>query len=109
VFKRYGGGSLTAGGSLIGGGFDGSSTGGGIGALAGGDGGSFTGDAGSLTGAVSMFLSRCAANISHAFAMTSRERLLSGSLNVLTRSRHFSALRRYRSINSVTRPSPITH
>jgi hypothetical protein len=48
VFKRYGGGSLTAGGSLIGGGFDGSSTGGGIGALAGGDGGSFTGDAGSF-------------------------------------------------------------
>src|SRR5262249_2403215 len=40
------------------------------------------------SGGVSMFLARCSANVSHAFAITSKECLLSGSLKRLASSRH---------------------
>src|SRR5262249_43151178 len=53
---------------------------------------------------VSLFLLRCAANMSHAFAITSKARLLSGSLKVLASSRHFSAFSRYHA----SRPSSAT-
>jgi hypothetical protein len=53
-----------------------------------------------------MVFSRCAANISHALAIASSERLASGSLKLWTSRRHLSALRRYRSTNSDTSRGP---
>ena len=53
-----------------------------------------------------MVFSRCAANISHALAIASSERLASGSLKLWTSCRHLSALRRYRSTNSDTSRVP---
>src|SRR5262249_26226527 len=44
---------------------------------------------------------------SHAFAITSKECLLSGSLKRLASSRHFSAFRRYCATRSVMRPIPL--
>jgi hypothetical protein len=105
AFKRRGG-SLTGDGALIGGGFGGSSIGGGVGGSCGGGGGSLTGGVGSSADAASMFFSRCAANISHAFAITSSERFASRSLKFWTSCRHRPAFRRYRSTNSVTRQVP---
>jgi hypothetical protein len=54
-----------------------------------------------------MFFSRCAANMSHALAIASSERLASGSLKLWTSRRHLSAFRRYRSTNSDTVACPL--
>jgi hypothetical protein len=80
--------------------------GGSAGGSCGGGGGSFIGEAGSPGSAASMYFSRCAANASQAFAIVSSERFASRSLKFWTSRRHFSAFRRYRFTNSVTRQIP---
>ena len=55
---------------------------------------------------VSMFLTRCAANVSHAAAMANSVRLASGSLNNSASSKHLSAFSRYWSTRSGMRPVP---
>ena len=54
----------------------------------------------------SMFLTRCAANVSHASAIANMVRFASGSLNVSASSRHLSAFSRYWSTRSGMRPVP---
>jgi hypothetical protein len=55
---------------------------------------------------VSMFLTRCSANVSHAVAIANMVRFASGSLNVSASSRHLSAFSRYCPTRSGMRPVP---
>jgi hypothetical protein len=55
---------------------------------------------------VSMFLTRCSANVSHAVAIANMVRFASGSLNVSASSRHLSAFSRYCPTRSGVRPVP---
>jgi hypothetical protein len=64
------------------------------------------GSAGIFLHAFSMFLARCAANISHESALANRARLASGSLNVWASCWHLSAFSRYHSTFFGMRPSP---
>jgi len=61
-----------------------------------------------LVTTVLLFLRCCSVNISHALAITTKVRLLSGSLKLSASAKHFSALCRYRArrSSSTMRPSP---